>query len=149
MTGSHTGQNCTRLLRFADYGFTRCHYCQAAGGSNSKCMHGLTDDVLPQHRPKCCPAVSAAGVGRPARAFQLNIIPLTYRGDLLPKEHSPAVPELREMPELMSCISLSNRHSAHRNPVAGENFYTFLTPQSLNIQSQGICERTIGCNQFR
>src|SRR6185312_4843715 len=90
------------------------------GGGNAEGGHGLTDDVLAEHRPESSTTVAAARELRPPRALQLDIDELARGRPMFAQQNGAAIAEHGEAAELMAGVSLGDRSESARQCLAGE-----------------------------
>ena len=88
---------------------------EGAGRGDAEGGHGLADEVLAQHGAERGPAVTAAGEGRGAGAFELDVAAAPVLADDLAEQNGAAVAELRgEAAELVAGIGECDRVGAGR-----------------------------------
>ena len=73
MTGGHTGEYGAGQGGFPVDGFPGTDHRQATRGGYTEPVHGLADEVFPQHGAERCPPIAPAGIGCWARSFELEI----------------------------------------------------------------------------
>ena len=84
-------------------------------------VHGLADDVLPEHRADRSEPIPTTGERRAARAFEMDVMQETVRVDDFAEQEGPPVAQARRVPaELMPGIRLRNGFRPGRNQVAGQ-----------------------------
>ena len=104
-------------------------------------MHGLADQVLPQHRANRSAAISGTAGKRGASAALEVDIPQTLGGFYLAQENGSAVTEPRiELPELMARVALGDRMSGLRELLTHEEAQAILTAQPRGIHTELLCE---------
>ena len=105
MTGGDPRQNRTRQWLFAVHSLSRGHRGQRPGRRNTQRVHGLADQVFPQHRTQHGAPIAAARIGGAAGPLQLYVAPRARPVPHLADENRPSVAQLRhEVAELMSGI---------------------------------------------
>ena len=148
VTAGHAAEHGARQERFARYLFPGGHRRQRPGGRQAQGVHGLTDDVFAQHRAQGSAAVAAAGVGRGARALQLDVVASTVGADDLAQQEGAAVPELRVIAaELMAGVHCGDRLAAGGNGIARQHGGAFRRLQPLRCYSQQCRQRVIDADR--
>ena len=100
-------------------------------------MHGLADDVFPQHRAERGAPVTAAGKPRLPCSFQLNVHAIAGWRDLLAKQDRAAVAERREVAELVTRVRLRDGSPAVGHGIASEDRGAF-GPASASASSPRV-----------
>jgi hypothetical protein len=117
---------------------------QGAGCRDAEGLHGLAEDVFPQHRSQPGPAVAPPGEGRAAGALELNIEALAARVQDLPQENRPAIAESgHEAAKLVAGIGHGQRVRSRRHLVAREHGQTLGGPQDSGVQPELFREASL------
>ena len=74
MAAGHPGDDGAGEDPITIHRLTRCHCRQGAAAGHTQVMHGLAEDVFPQHRAQGCPTITHARVGSLARPLQLQVV---------------------------------------------------------------------------
>src|SRR5690606_9285670 len=109
---------------------------KAPGRWNPQTVHRLADDELSQHRTERRPPVAAPRVGRRTGALQLNVEPIAAGRQLFTEQNRAAVPEGREMSELMTRVGLRDRAGSVRQAISGENRGTLVAGEHGWVESE-------------
>ena len=99
----------------------RRYDCETARRWNPHRVHRLANHILAQHRAERRAPVTTPRIrGRP-RPLELHIPALTPRRDLLTQQNRPPIAQRREVPVLVSRISLRERRRTRRQHVPRKN----------------------------
>ena len=140
----HAGQDGARGIAFPVDGFPRGDRRQRPCRGDTQRRHGLADQVLPQHRSQCRPAIAAAGKRSRPRPFQLDVAPGTVAADDLAQQDGPSIAELgHEIAKLVPGIGQRDRRRAVRHIVASENSHTVRAGQGVRIEAQLLGQRRV------
>ena len=110
-------------------------------------VHGLRDQIFPQHRSQPGAAIAAARIGGAPRAFELNITADFIGAEAFAQKQGAAITELGVVvAKLMAGVNLCKRLCALRCFVAGKYLSQLflITADDANLSGQ----RPVKSNQF-
>ena len=145
----HSGENRPRQFGLTNDSLAGRRDRKAACSGDSQCMHGLADDVFPQHRTEGRATVSPARKRGSPRALELNIEAATIRREVLPEKNRPPVTQHGEVAELVTGISLCDRGRAIGNRISRKNRRSLAGVESVGIQAQRARQRVVENRQAR
>ena len=106
-------------------------------------MHGLADDVLPEHGADGGFAITSSGVGCAPRPLQLHIETLSRGGDLFPQEHGSPIAQHGEVPKLVAGIGLGQGKGPLGKLIAAEQSCSCSAAQCLRVEAQALCQPVV------
>jgi hypothetical protein len=110
------GKHRTRQLPLAKNPLAGSHHRERPRGRDPQALHGLTDQVLAQHRAHRGLAVAAARKRGAPRPFQVQVAAAAVDVDHLAEQQRPAVPEPGHInTELVTGVSLGDRCDSLRD----------------------------------
>jgi hypothetical protein len=110
---------------------------QRAGGGNAERVHGLTDQIFPQHRPEGGAAIAVAGKRGRARAFELDVAPRAGAVQHVPQQDGAAIAQRRgEHAELVTGIGGGDGGGAVGQQIAGKECGQGGVVQIASVQTQ-------------
>jgi len=133
---SDAGQHRAGQRPFPKNPLARGRHRQAPGGRDAQPVHGLADDVFPQHRAQGGAAVAAPGIQRRPRAFELDVHAPPAGRDVLAQHDGPAVTQHGEVPELMPGVRLRQRLGAVGHRVARQHRRARSRAQRVRVQPE-------------
>ena len=137
-------------VRVPHHGFPGRQGREGAGGRDAERRHGLADEIFAQHGTQCGPAVAAAGEGRGARAFQLDIPARSVPADDFAEQDRPAVAELRvEAAELVAGIGGGDGFRPFGQTLAGQDLDALGSLERVGVQPEFGREGPVQRDQAR
>ncbi len=149
VAGRDASQNRAGQRRLSEHRLARRHHGQAAARGNAQGVHGLADEVLPEHRSQRRTPVAESRKRRSAGALELDVEAVAPGCDLLAQENRPAVSQHGEITELVPRVRLSYGLRPIRDPVARENGQALVPRQRLDVQPQRLGQRAVQHRQVR
>ena len=129
------GQHRTGQRSLAHHPLAGGDHRQRPRGRDSQAVHGLTDQVLAQHRAHHGLAVAAPRERRPPRPFQVQVTAAAMDVGQLAEQQRPAVPQPGHVDaELVAGVALGHGRDTGRLP--HEQQHTRPLPQRRGISAQ-------------
>ena len=145
--GTRFGSRMPVVENVADHLIARERQAQRAGGRHAQVMHRLAAQELAHRRPQHRQPVRGAGIGRQARALELQRPVLAAAVDRLAEIDGSPVAELpRPVAELVPAVTGGVRVHAGQDSIAGEDLQEFVRralpgPQPDQLGNlPGICD---------
>ena len=138
-------------IRVADDDLAGSHGGESASGGDAEGMHGLANQVFPQHRADRRTAVAAAGERGGAGTLKLDVIPVAIGTDQSSPSRMarPSARLRREVAELMAGIGLGNGLGGFGNSGSGESGNAFLGFEHSWVKAEKAGKVVVDLDQAR